>query len=135
VVWAITIITFAGTLALVLGLFLYSRWGSARGRNGEQRTEMRIPARIRVEVSSLTGVVRETTATENVSHHGLRVRTTRDWEPGNMAVVRFLYEDVSVRARVAYCDSLADSFAVGLQFATAIDLWLPPNVRPGVPHL
>jgi hypothetical protein len=52
-----------------------------------------------------------------------------------MALVRFLYEDVSVRGRIAYCDPLAESFAVGLYFATAIDLWLPPTVRSANPRL
>jgi PilZ domain len=125
-------------MAVVLALFLYSQRDvtDGGGKKGGRRTEIRTRARVRVEVSRLAGPpVRETAATENVSHHGLRVRTTYDWTPGNMAMVRFLYEDVSVRARIVYCDPLADSFAVGLQFATAIDLWLPPTVRPGTPHL
>ena len=129
-IWAITIITFAGAVVLVLAVFLYYQRrsaGVARRNGGQRRRELRRRAKIRVELWDLMGI-REAATTENASHHGLRIRTARDWVPGTTAMVRFLYEDVSVRGRIAYCDRAGDEFAVGLHFATSIDLWLPPSI-------
>jgi hypothetical protein len=45
------------------------------------------------------------------------------------ALVRFLDEDVSAHARIAYRHGSSDLFVVGLQFSAAIDPWIPPAAR------
>ena len=96
------------------------------------RTEPRTWAQVAVELSTLKGAdIHETTVTENVSHYGACALTKNRWVPDAIARVRFLYEGVSVQARVAYCHPSGEAFAVGLQFSTAIDLWIPPTIWLG----
>jgi hypothetical protein len=142
VIWVITSLTFFGTVVVFMfALFLYFDVYAIPGpRVGltipeQRRHETRTAARVTLELSSLSGLsVREMTLTENVSHHGACALTRNSWIPGNMALVTFLYEEVSVRARVAYCNPSGDAFAIGLQFATAIDLWIPSTVWSAFPQ-
>ena len=91
----------------------------------QRRIEKRTSAGVRLELSSLgEPPVRETTHTENVSLHGACALTRNRWLPDNTALIVFLDEDVAVHARIAYCNPLGNAFAVGLQFSTAIDLWI-----------
>jgi hypothetical protein len=135
VIWVITFLTFVGiALAVMLLFFLFSThpFRDTRRSVKQHRTEPRTWAAVEVELSALRGApVREKTVTENVSHYGACALTRNSWEPNNVAVVRFLYEGVSLHARVAYCHPTGGAFAVGLQFSTAIDLWMPPNIWLG----
>ena len=55
-------------------------------------------------------------STENVSPHGLRVRTERFWEPGTMLIVQSFGNELWARARITYCQILpARTFAIGLE--------------------
>jgi PilZ domain len=131
VIWVVSIVTFLGTIVVFIFLFfLYSereRIRDALRKTGQRRLETRTSARVRLELSSLDEhSIHEIILTENVSHHGACAVTKTRWPPNNSALVRFLVEDVSVRARIAYCNPLGDTFAVGLQFSTAIDPWTVP---------
>jgi hypothetical protein len=135
VIWVITLVTFVGiTLAVMLLFFIFAArpFQETRRNVKQHRMEPRTWAAVEVELSPLDGqAVRERTVTENVSHYGA-CAVTRNWfEPNHIAVVRFLYEGVSLHARVAYCHPSGGAFTVGLQFSTAIDLWMPPNIWLG----
>jgi PilZ domain len=131
VIWVVTIAIFFGTVAAVMLLLLvYAQRQTIRnaiGKTGRERQETRVWAKVSVELSSLSEPsLREITRTRNVSHHGACALTKNHWLPNSKALVRFLYEDVSVRARIAYCQPSGDAFMIGLQFATAIDPRIPP---------
>ena len=133
-IWSVTIATFLGTIvAFILIFFLYSERHRIRDelRNpGYRRLEARTFASVEVELSSPDNPsIKEMTFTKNVSHHGVCALSKNRWLPNTKALVRFLYEDVSVHARIAYCNGSSDLFVVGLQFSTAIDPWMPPTVR------
>lgn len=55
-------------------------------------------------------------STENVSSRGMRVQTDRPWKPDTRLLVETSRGERSERARVVYCETLSDSFAVGLVF-------------------
>jgi hypothetical protein len=135
VIWVLTILTFLASAIALMFLFIVfeTRPPVEKPRNAaHHRTEPRAWAAVDLELSTVNGPkLRETTVTENVSHHGACALTAYHWLPDTVAQVRFLYEDVSVRARVAYCSPSRDAFVVGLQFSTAIDLWLPPAIWLG----
>ena len=64
-------------------------------------------------------------STENVSPHGLRVRTKRFWEPGTTLIVQSFGNEFSARARIAYCQMLpAKTFAIGLEILARTDGWI-----------
>ena len=128
--WIATISAFLGTIvAFILIFLLFSdrHWIRNALRKGPQRRlERRTSARVGLELSSLDEPsVREITFTRNVSRHGACALTKNRWAPNNSIQVRFLNEGVRERARIAYCNKFGDVFAVGLQFSTAIDLWVP----------
>jgi hypothetical protein len=134
VIWAVTIATFVGTIVASILIFLLyyerHRIRDALRNRGYQRMEARAWASVQVELSSLDKPpTREMTLTRNVSHHGVCALTKNRWLPNSKALVRFLPVDVSVHARIAYCNGSSDLFVVGLQFSTAIDPWMPPTVR------
>lgn len=92
----------------------------------DPRREMRRPQTFRVLLScgrrpSLT----EPGSTENVSPHGLRVRTERFWEPGTMLIVQSFGKELWARARIAYCQILpAKTFAIGLEIVARTGGWI-----------
>ena len=129
VIWAPTIAIFLGTITIVALMFLLyadrELIRDALRKTAQRRLERRTAARVSVELSSLSEPrIREITLTRNVSRHGACVLTKNCWLPNSRAGVRFLYEDVSVRARIAYCKPWGRVFVIGLQFSTAIDPWI-----------
>jgi hypothetical protein len=139
VIWALTVLSFFGTVVAVLLLFfVFEEKAASIAPDGQprkimqHRLEPRTWASIALELSTLrVPVLREKVMTENISHHGVCARTRNPWAPNNVARVTFLHDQVSVRARVAYCNPSGDAFAVGLQFSTAIDVWIPATVWLG----
>ena len=64
----------------------------------------------------------ESTSTENVSSHGLRVRTERPWEQDTVLIVLSSESGLWARARVVYCETLSNTtFAVGLEVVARAD--------------
>lgn len=90
-----------------------------------RRLEDRSPLNIRVDLCSLD--VRrpvQEALTENVSSHGARVVATKPWKPNDRLDLRSLLGEFRARARVVYCEPLAEnSFAVGLQLIATAGRW------------
>ena len=81
------------------------------------RKEKRSEQKVEVVLSTVGDhpVLGELASMENVSSHGVRVRTERPWKPDTQVLFKSSEGDW-VCARVIYCQSLdAKSFAVGLQ--------------------
>jgi hypothetical protein len=58
----------------------------------------------------------ESAWTEDVSSHGLRVRTERPWNRDTVLILLCSETDLWARARVVYCQALSDkTFAIGLE--------------------
>jgi PilZ domain len=114
-------------VAMVLGLVGLALAASrqSKGRpsgkdmqsNGYRR-EKRHPGGFRLQISSTArALALEPALTENVSSHGMRVRTGHSWKPGTEALVKSPVRELWVRARIVYCESLPrHSFALGLEF-------------------
>jgi hypothetical protein len=59
----------------------------------------------------------EVTYTDNVSSHGARVVSNRPWQPGEVAQVTSLKDEITIRGKVVYCHKLQDNrYLVGLNF-------------------
>jgi len=84
----------------------------------EGRKEKRTPESTSVIVSSgLLPVVAEFASTENVSSHGIRLRTDRPWKQGTRVLLQPSQGGPWMPARVVYCRTLqSKTFAVGLEF-------------------
>ena len=89
------------------------------------RSEKRIAKTVRVEVSLVDEpALKERTLTENVSAHGVRVVTQRRFRPKQQAVVVSSNEGVWSRAKVVYCEAVAENrFAVGLELVGRVEPW------------
>src|SRR5260370_7406498 len=48
----------------------------------------------------------ERTCTDNVSAHGARVVSSRPWQPGEVAQVTSLKDEITIRVKVVYCHKL-----------------------------
>lgn len=83
----------------------------------ENRKEKRNPEKLQVRLSSAADPSsKESALTENVSSRGLRVRTERPWARDTVVIVPTCESELWARARVAYCQPLADdTFAIGLE--------------------
>jgi hypothetical protein len=59
----------------------------------------------------------ERTYTDNISPHGVRVLSTRAWQPGQHAEVIPEKDESPMRGEVVYCERLDnDRFCVGVKF-------------------
>jgi hypothetical protein len=66
--------------------------------------------------STADPLVIESASTENVSSHGLRVRTERPWNRDTVLIILSSESELWARARVVYCQALSDNtFAIGLE--------------------
>jgi PilZ domain len=86
------------------------------------RSEKRTPIELAVELSHVGKTsVKERVLTENLSSRGLRVVTKSMWPPGARVRVSFAGEEIDERARVVYCQRLANMrFAVGLELSATV---------------
>lgn len=96
-----------------------------------QRSDVRIPLRITVDLASLD--VRQQAQegiTENVSAHGARVVTSKPWPLNEPLNLRSMLGSFRSRARVVYCEPLGvNSFAIGLQMSAVSGEWKLPQKR------
>ena len=93
------------------------------------RMEKRNVRAVAVELSSPElSHAPETTFTENVSLHGVRVVTKQPWRVGDRALVKSLEGDYfRSQARVTYCQRLPNNaLAVGLELFTRAEQWGSP---------
>jgi hypothetical protein len=69
----------------------------------------------------------ESASTENVSSHGLRVRTGRPWEQDTVLMVLSSEKELWARAKVVYWQALSDNtFAIGLEILARAGGWTAP---------
>ncbi len=117
-------------ISMVLGLVSLTLAAPQRSKPGHSgaavqskgyRKEKRHPQTFRLQLSSTSDVsTPESAFTENVSSHGMRVRTVRFWEPGSQALIKSPVRELWAGARIVYCRSLSyNSFALGLELLTA----------------
>ena len=127
--WLITIAIFLGAAVAVMFAFWFfserEQFLAALRKPGQQRTEVRIPKRVGLELSGPDEpLIYEITFTENVSCHGARVVTKRRWSPNDSVLVNLPQECLPSRARITYCQPLQeDEFAMGLRFSLVVYDW------------
>jgi hypothetical protein len=67
----------------------------------------------------------ESASTENVSSHGLRVRTQRPWNQDTVLIILSSERELWARARIVYCQTLSDNtFAIGLELLARTGEWI-----------
>jgi hypothetical protein len=85
------------------------------------RKERRLPVIVVVRLAGpgqVSGESHERTYTDNISLHGVRVLSTRPWQPGQHAEIIPENEEFPMRGEVVYCKRLDnDRFCVGVKFA------------------
>jgi hypothetical protein len=92
------------------------------------RSEKRIARAVSVEVwlQDETALV-ERALSENVCAHGARVLMARRLWPGQHVLLTSPEEGVRSRARVIYCQRVAESkFAIGLELLGRLEPWAKP---------
>lgn len=89
------------------------------------RSEKRLAKTINVEVRLVDDpTLKEKTLTENVSARGARVLMHQMLQPKQQALVISTNEGVWLRAKVVYCQRVAEnSFAIGLELSGRVESW------------
>jgi hypothetical protein len=92
----------------------------------EIRKEKRNPEKLQVLLSQMTEpLLTESASTDNVSSHGMRVRTQRLWKRDTHLIVQSSEGELWGRAKVVYCQTLpADTFALGIEFVARTGGWI-----------
>jgi hypothetical protein len=84
------------------------------------RKERRLPIAVVVRLTTLeevSGESHERTYTDNISPHGLRVLSTRPWQPGQDAEIIPEKGESPICGEVVYCQRLDNErFCVGVRF-------------------
>jgi len=86
--------------------------------SGRRERRLRIAVVVRLKVLGSGGTEEhERTYTDNLSAHGVRVKSSRVLHPGERAEITALNEECPVRGEVVYCQKVDDTrFFVGLKF-------------------
>ena len=89
----------------------------------EGRTERRVVRAVPVYLVITQGLLgAEYAITVNVSPHGARLTTKRQWKPGEQARFATQSGEFHVEASVVYCEPLPDGrFCVGLEIPGVMD--------------
>jgi hypothetical protein len=89
------------------------------------RIEKRIPTAVSVYLVTAEELLfAERAITVNVSPHGARVVSRRNWRTAEKPWLASTTNDIRLQANVVYCEPLADGhFGIGLQFGSAITDW------------
>jgi hypothetical protein len=92
----------------------------------ENRKEKRNPEKLQVLLSSIAEAsLTEAASTDNVSSHGMRVRTFRPLKRDAHLIIQSSNHELWGRAKVVYCQTLrANRFAVGLEFVARTGAWI-----------
>jgi hypothetical protein len=84
------------------------------------RIERRMSVNVIACLASQDAAIPETVTTENISEHGARVISGRQWNANERVVVSDLFGDFRVTAEVVYCERVKeDQYAMGLKFDEA----------------
>src|SRR6266480_3371187 len=99
----------------------------------EIRKETRNPEKLQVLLSQMAEpLLAESGSTDNVSSHGMRVRTHRLWTRGSHLIVQSSEGELWGRAKVVYCQTLpANTFALGIEFVARTGGWIIRSSVPG----
>jgi PilZ domain len=91
------------------------------------REEKRLPIMMEVKLAPVAGATSgppERTITDNMSPHGIRVRSTCEWRLGEQAEIVPTKGGTPMRGEVVYCQKVAGGrFFVGLRFASSRVPW------------
>ena len=91
------------------------------------RKERRLPVMVVVWLApreSENGDRRERTYTDNLSAHGVRLRSARAWQVGEQAEITPVKGEPSVRGEAVYCQKLDDErYCVGFKFVQERLAW------------
>ena len=92
----------------------------------DTRREERKPEKLQVLMSHMADpFLTEPASTENVSAHGLRVRTAHSWKRDAQLIVQSSEYELWARAKVIYCEALPDqTFAIGLELTARTGDWI-----------
>ena len=90
------------------------------------REEKRLPIMIQVKLAPVARAPGppERTITDNISPHGIRVRSTSEWRLGKQAEIIPTKGGTPMRGEVVYCQKVEGGrFFVGLKFASSRVPW------------
>lgn len=91
------------------------------------REERRLPIMMEVKLVPLVrvnGEQPERTITDNISPHGVRVRSTCEWRLGEQAEIIPTKEGTPMRGEVVYCQKVGNGrFFVGIKFQSSRVPW------------
>src|SRR5215472_9624810 len=92
----------------------------------EIRKENRNPEKLQVLLSRMAEpLLTEAASTDNVSSHGMRVRTYQPWKRDTHLIVQSSEHELWGRAKVVYCQTLSDkTFAIGLELTARTGEWI-----------
>lgn len=66
----------------------------------------------------------ELTYTDNVSAHGACVVSNHSWQPGEIAEITPMLNQIAMRGKVVHCRKRGeDRYAIGLSFANCAVVW------------
>lgn len=89
--------------------------------------ERRLPIAVVVRLATLEHMSSESherTYTDNISPHGVRVLSTRPWQPGQHAEIIPEKDESPMRGEVVYCHRLDNGrFHVGVKFPRSRISW------------
>jgi|SRR5215467_10870249 len=93
--------------------------------NGRRERRLPIAVLVRLEALGAEGTEEhEQTYTDNLSAHGVRVKSMRLWHPGEQAEITPVNGGSPKRGEVVYCQKFEDArFFVGLKFAQSRITW------------
>lgn len=91
-----------------------------------QRIQKRTPATVALQISSAKEpFITELAFTENISLHGIRAITSREWNPGQRVLLKSYRGNIQSWAKVVYCQELAAArYVVGLELDSAVGTWM-----------
>jgi hypothetical protein len=90
-----------------------------------RRQELRIPMKMFVNLHSSDNPTFETAPTIDISIHGARIVTKRNWRPNQQLSVRSMRGDLYSRARVVHCQPCTDSsFVIGIELYYPSSDWI-----------
>jgi hypothetical protein len=93
-----------------------------------RRVEFRSTTNVFVELYSFDNATFEITNTIDISPHGARVLSKTGWAPNQRVSIRALDGHLESRARIVYCEPLAEqSYAIGLELQQPMGAWEPPK--------
>ena len=99
---------------------------TSRPAVNDARKEKRNAETLQILLSRMAEpLLTEAASTDNVSSHGMRVRTYRPWKRDTHLIVQSSEGELWGRAKVVYCLTLpGNTFALGLEFVARTGEWI-----------